>query len=107
MNDTADQTSINFGQIIAVAVIGYLVFRWFTSPTSSSTPTSSRNAGRQVNPQHVEQIAAMFPQLDRRTIMWDLQRNGGSVPATTERILTGRGLDLVCFETPVAPWTLL
>lgn len=25
--------------------------------------------------------------------MWDLQRNGGSVAATTERILTGRGLD--------------
>jgi len=27
--------------------------------------------------------------------MWDLQRNGGSVPATTERILSGRGLDAV------------
>jgi coupling of ubiquitin conjugation to ER degradation protein 1 len=27
--------------------------------------------------------------------MWDLQRNGGSVTATTERILGGRGLDPV------------
>jgi hypothetical protein len=27
--------------------------------------------------------------------MWDLQRNGGSVAATTERILTGRGLETV------------
>ncbi|KAF1353842.1 hypothetical protein BDV97DRAFT_396647 [Delphinella strobiligena] len=89
----ADQTSINFGQIFAVAVIGYLVFRWFTSPNSPSTQSSSRNAGRQVNAAHVEQVAQMFPQLDRRNIMWDLQRNGGSVQATTERILMGRGLD--------------
>ncbi|KAM5435874.1 hypothetical protein MferCBS31731_006132 [Microsporum ferrugineum] len=35
----------------------------------------------------------MFPQLTRRELMWDLQRNGGSVAATTERILTGRGLE--------------
>lgn len=35
----------------------------------------------------------MFPQLDRRTIAWDLHRNGNSVPATTERILAGRSLD--------------
>lgn len=27
--------------------------------------------------------------------MWDLHRNGGSVAATTERILTGRGLETV------------
>lgn len=29
--------------------------------------------------------------------MWDLQGNGGSVVATTERILGGRGLDVVSF----------
>ena len=29
--------------------------------------------------------------------MWDLQRNGGSVAATTERILGGRGLEVVSF----------
>jgi len=27
--------------------------------------------------------------------MWDLQRNGGSVQATTERVLSGRSLDTV------------
>ena len=37
----------------------------------------------------------MFPQLSTRDIIWDLQRNGGSVAATTERILTGRGLEVV------------
>lgn len=30
--------------------------------------------------------------------MWDLQRNGGSVQATTERVLMGRGLDVVCYD---------
>lgn len=37
----------------------------------------------------------MFPQVSRRSIMWDLQRNGGNVVATTERILSGRGLEVV------------
>lgn len=32
--------------------------------------------------------------------MWDLQRNGGNVPATTERILSGRGLESVCVLHP-------
>ncbi|KAJ5245703.1 hypothetical protein N7489_005799 [Penicillium chrysogenum] len=49
--------------------------------------------GNVVDPAQVEQIAQMFPQLSTRDIMWDLQRNGGSVAATTERILTGRGLE--------------
>ncbi|PQE15424.1 hypothetical protein CJF31_00008948 [Rutstroemia sp. NJR-2017a BVV2] len=31
--------------------------------------------------------------VSRRSIMWDLQRNGGNVVATTERILSGRGLE--------------
>lgn len=35
----------------------------------------------------------MFPQLDRRSIAWDLHRNGGNVAGTSERILSGRGLD--------------
>lgn len=39
----------------------------------------------------------MFPQVGRREIMWDLQGNGGSVAATTERILGGRGLERVSF----------
>jgi hypothetical protein len=33
--------------------------------------------------------------------MWDLQRNGGSVAATTERILGGRGLEPVGCARPV------
>jgi len=38
----------------------------------------------------------MFPQVGRREVLWDLQRNGGSVAATSERILSG-GLERVSF----------
>ncbi|KAK5276889.1 hypothetical protein LTR40_011068 [Exophiala xenobiotica] len=45
--------------------------------------------------------------------MWDLHRNRGSVPATTERVLTGQGLDpappsfqpQISFTTPPANLT--
>ncbi|MCJ1313106.1 hypothetical protein MMC25_006783 [Agyrium rufum] len=50
-------------------------------------------SGRRINPDHVEQIASMFPQVSRREIYWDLQRNGGGVAACSERILSGRSLD--------------
>jgi len=33
--------------------------------------------------------------------MWDLQRNGGNLAATTERMLSGRGLETVCSSFPV------
>jgi hypothetical protein len=53
----------------------------------------------------VERVQQMFPQVSRRSIMWDLQRNGGNVVATTERILSGRGLEevsLAGFPLPCA-----
>jgi coupling of ubiquitin conjugation to ER degradation protein 1 len=37
----------------------------------------------------------MFPQVPARDIVWDLQRNGNNVQLTTERILSGRGLETV------------
>jgi len=98
----AEQT-LNIPQLVAVLLVGFLIFRWFFSkPSSSSTnandasrPRDSRNAGRRADPRHVEQISQMFPQIGRREIQWDLQRNGGSPAATTERILSGRGLEVV------------
>lgn len=89
------QTSINIPQLIAVALVGFLAIRWFMNkPGSGSSPSSpSSSRGRQVDPSKVDQVSAMFPQLDQRTIAWDLHRNGGSVAATTERVLSGRGLD--------------
>lgn len=87
-----DQTSINIPQLIAVAVVGFLALRWFMSKPSDTPPTppGTRNAPDIAK---INQVSAVFPQLDRRSIAWDLHRNGGNVSATTERVLTGRGLD--------------
>ena len=38
----------------------------------------------------VEVVQAMFPQVSPAAIRYDLERNGGSIEATTERILAGR-----------------
>ncbi|KAK5686583.1 hypothetical protein LTS10_002703 [Elasticomyces elasticus] len=92
----AEQTSINLPQILAVALVGFLAIRWYLnkSPSTPGSPgSSSSRRGQQLDLAKVEQLAAMFPQLERRSIAWDLQQNGNSVPATTERVLAGRGLD--------------
>ncbi|KAF2226820.1 hypothetical protein BDZ85DRAFT_186594, partial [Elsinoe ampelina] len=86
----AEQT-LNLPQIIAVILVGFLAIRWLLSSSGSQASGSTRGR-RQINPAHVEQIHQMFPQLDRRSIAWDLQQNGGSVQATTERVLGGRTL---------------
>ena len=90
-------STLNIPQLLVLAVVSFLVFRWYNSSSSSSPARApaSRNAGPRVNPAAVEQIAQMFPQLDRRHIAWDLQRNGSNVAGTTERILSGRGLEVV------------
>jgi coupling of ubiquitin conjugation to ER degradation protein 1 len=93
------ETSINIPQLLAVALVGFFAIRWYlnkpppSSPGSSSSSNSSSRANRGVDPAQIAQVSAMFPQLDRRSIAWDLHRNGGNVAGTSERILTGRGLD--------------
>jgi len=92
----ASQTSINIPQLLAVALVGFLAIRWFLNkpPTSSSSASSSSNSrSNAVDGAKIEQVSAMFPQLDQRQIAWDLSRNGGNVAATSERILSGRGLE--------------
>ncbi|CAK4033627.1 related to AMFR [Lecanosticta acicola] len=88
------QTSINIPQIIAVAVVGFLAFRWFMSKPSTLAGGSSSRRNNTIDINKIEQVASVFPQLDRRSIAWDLQRNGGNVEATTERVLGGRGLEV-------------
>ncbi|CRG86826.1 autocrine motility factor receptor [Talaromyces islandicus] len=88
------EPSVNIPSLLTLAVISFFVIRWFLNRDSTDGANAAAQArGRIIDPAQVEQISQMFPQLNRRDIMWDLQRNGGSVAATTERILTGRGLD--------------
>ncbi|KAJ9669730.1 hypothetical protein H2201_000115 [Coniosporium apollinis] len=90
----SDQSSINLPQIFVILLVGFLLYRWFFISSDAAGSRQSRQNGARLNPAQVEQLSQMFPQLDRRQLMWELQRNGGSVAATTERILGGRGLEV-------------
>lgn len=98
-----EEPSLNIPSLLTLAVVSFFVIRWFFNRDSepgsggSGGGGRSRARGNAVDPAQVEQISQMFPQLNTREIMWDLQRNGGSVAATTERILSGRGLEVVSF----------
>ena len=94
MSDPQEQT-LNLPSLVFVVILVGLSIRYFFFSPSSATDARSSNRGRAADPAHVDQILQMFPQLNRRDIQWDLQRNGGSVQATTERVLGGRGLERV------------
>lgn len=95
------EQTLNIPQLIVFIIITFLAARWyFSKPTGSGTrPAGQNRAAPRVNPAQIDQVAQMFPQLDRRTIAWDLQRNGGNVTATTEKVLSGRALENVS-----GPW---
>ncbi|KAF8429530.1 hypothetical protein EV426DRAFT_713451 [Tirmania nivea] len=91
---------IGIPQLAACLLIGYLFFRWYNSsppPTSSGTgsTTSTTAAHRRPPPaqdfarlqQRAEIVHGMFPQISMSSIKWELQKNGGSVEITTEKIL--------------------
>jgi coupling of ubiquitin conjugation to ER degradation protein 1 len=98
MPSSTDQT-INIPQLLIVLLLGGLAIRYFffSSSPGSDIAADRSSAARRLRAREadVERVQQMFPQIPRRTIMWDLQRNGGNVVATTERILSGRGLEVV------------
>lgn len=99
-----EEPSLNIPSLLTLAVVSYFVIRWFLNRDGSAGAGGGRSRTRGVvDPAQVEQISQMFPQLSTRDIMWDLQRNGGNVAATTERILTGRGLETVSL---LSSWVL-
>jgi coupling of ubiquitin conjugation to ER degradation protein 1 len=88
-----DQISLPYLMAILVVsglIIRYLFFGGPSPPRAARSPEAFLRS-REVA---VERIQQMFPQADRRSILWDLQRNGGNIQNTTERILAGR-LDTV------------
>ena len=111
--DLALQETLNIPQLLVFLLFTALAVRWLFSwsfgrrdgargaaDASSTTEVAGRNAAaatarRRLDERSIEQIQAMFPQYNRRDIYWDLMRTGGSVQATTERILAGRGLEAV------------
>ncbi|TGJ82988.1 hypothetical protein E0Z10_g5772 [Xylaria hypoxylon] len=90
---------VSFTSLVLIVVLGGLVIRYLFFP-SSAAGSSGAHQGRdaaassRAREAAVERIQQVFPQLDRRSILWELQRNRGNIATTTERILTGRA------ETP-------
>jgi hypothetical protein len=89
------EQSINIPQVLVFLVVSFLAVRWYFSKPATAAAARIHTAHARISPAQIDQVASMFPQLSRRDIAWDLSRNGGNVAATTERALTGRGLDTV------------
>lgn len=92
------EQSINVPQVLVFIVVTFLAVRWYFSkptPAAPGTRAAANRATPRINLAQIDQVAEMLPQLNRRDIAWDLQRNGGNIAATTERALSGRGLDTV------------
>ncbi|KAJ9138927.1 hypothetical protein NKR23_g8228 [Pleurostoma richardsiae] len=103
---------INVPSLIVILVLSGLIVRYlfFSTPTPQGQqqgrrqPRDSQAAAARLREANVERIQQMFPQVDRRTILWDLQRTGGSIAATTERILAGRlETPPISFQPPPPP----
>ncbi len=98
-----DQQQINLPSLAVIIVLSGLIIRYlfFSSPAGGARQGAAAAAAARSargdpaalvrsREAAVERIQQMFPQVERRMVLWDLQRTGGSVAATTERILAGR-----------------
>jgi hypothetical protein len=88
---------INVPSLVVILVLSGLIVRYlfFSPPASERQAGAGRGrdsslAAMRQREAAAERITQMFPQVDRRAALWDLQRNGGNIAATTERILSGR-----------------
>ncbi|KAL7950298.1 ubiquitin system component cue domain-containing protein [Trichoderma barbatum] len=89
-----EQISLPFFAIVLL-VSGLIVrYLFFSGPRPERPPARTAEQIFRSREVAVQRIQQMFPQVERRSILWDLQRNGGNIQSTTERILAGR------LETP-------
>ncbi|KAM7204493.1 hypothetical protein V8F20_003609 [Naviculisporaceae sp. PSN 640] len=106
---STDEQQISIPSLVIIMVVGALALRYFFfSPSGSSASArggpQNREALMRSREAAAERIMQMFPQVDRRTVLWDLQRNGGNITATTERILAGRmETPPITFQPPPPP----
>jgi coupling of ubiquitin conjugation to ER degradation protein 1 len=94
---------INVPSLVVILVLSGLIIRYlFFSSPAQTQPQNRRDSvsAALAREAAAERIQQMFPQVDRRTALWDLQMNGGNIAATTERILSGRMETVSCRMPP-------
>ncbi|WYZ45264.1 hypothetical protein EsH8_VIII_000580 [Colletotrichum jinshuiense] len=96
---------ISLPYLVVILLVTAFVIRFlFFSPSPPPAPRQSAQSVLRTREAAVERIQQMFPQVDRRVILWDLQRNGGNIQATSERILAGRmESPPITFQPPPPP----
>ncbi|KAH6685665.1 CUE domain-containing protein [Plectosphaerella plurivora] len=102
----ANQISLPYLILIVIIAGGILRFLFFSSDADAAANAQRHNPLNVLRTREaaVERIQQMFPQVDRRTILWDLQRNGGNIQTTSERILSGQiERPPVTFQPPPPP----
>ena len=103
-SDSDPSATLSLPSLVLFVVLLAFGARYLFSSRSSPSTTAPRD---RVDAQKVDQVAQMFPQLDRRAIAWDLSRNGGSVGATTEKVLSRGFLDTVRLTKAFLPGDIL
>lgn len=97
------QVSLPFLLIFLVTVGLATRYFFFSGPAPPAAGAGGRDAGAARRREAAaERVLQMFPQAERRAVLWDLARNGGSVQVTCERILAGR-LETVGSASPSLP----
>ncbi|KAI1824194.1 hypothetical protein F4861DRAFT_507091 [Xylaria intraflava] len=87
---------VSLTSLALIVILGGLIVRYlFFSPSTSNRGRDAASDAR-AREAAAARIQQMFPQLDRRTILWELYRHGVNIATATERILAGR------IETPPA-----
>ena len=100
----ANNEQVNVPSLLVILALSGLIVRYlfFSTPASSRAQQAAARESSTARSREaaVAQLQQMFPQVDRRTLLWDLQRTGGNMAATTDRVLAGR------METVGSPFTL-
>ncbi|KAK0627211.1 hypothetical protein B0T14DRAFT_399622, partial [Immersiella caudata] len=109
---------VNLPSLIVILVLTGLVVRYFFFSSGNSGPTPQRRnvagrTGRRVadaasvmaaREAAVVSLQQLFPQVDRRTLLWDLQRTGGNIQVTADRVATRRlETPPITFQPPPPP----
>lgn len=101
------EEQVSLTSLFLIVVLGGLAIRYLFFPSSSAPSGANQGrdaaAGLRAREAAVERIQQMFPQLDRRSILWELQRSSGNIATATERILTGR-IETVSSMPPPPPF---